>query len=108
MYCAAPGFGGEDVLAASGVEAFGESVADFGEVLAETEDHGAAAEAGSGEARAERARVHGGIHQAIERGTAYMQAVAQAGVGGEEDLAEARGVAAGPWRPPHVARGRLR
>ena len=86
-----PGSASKNVIRASGIEALDDSVADFGEVGAAAEDHGAAAEAGAGEARAQRARVHGGLHQAVERRATDLQAVAQAGVGVEKDASEACG-----------------
>jgi hypothetical protein len=74
----------------SGIEALDEAIADVGEVGAPAEDHGAAAESGAGEARADRAGGHCGIHQAIERGATDAEPVAQAGVAGEQYLPEAR------------------
>ena len=63
--------------------------AHFGEIGAAAEDHGAAAETGAGEARAEGAGGHGGIHQAVERRATDLQAVAQAGVRIQQQAAEA-------------------
>ena len=73
----------------SGIEALDQAIADFGEIGAGAQDHGAATESGAGEAGADGARSHGGVHQAIERGATDAQAIAKAGVPIEEDPAEA-------------------
>ena len=72
MYCASSRLGGKNVFLAAGIETLREAIADLGEVFAAAQDYGTTAEAGAGEARAERARVHGGLDQAVEAGTTYL------------------------------------
>ena len=108
MYSAAAGFGWKNVIRASGIEALRDSVANLGKFGAAAEDHGAAAETGAGQARAESAGVHGGLHQAVERRATDLQAIAQAGVGINKDAAEAAGVSRLAWRERRRARERPR
>jgi len=91
VYCAAPRFGGKNVIRASGVEALHQSVAHFGEIGAAAEDHRAAAEACAGQARTDRAGCHRVLYQAVQGRATDLQAIAQAGVGFEQQAAEAIG-----------------
>ena len=64
----------------------------FRDVGAAAKDDRAAAETRPGQARADGAGVHRGIHQAVQRRATDLQAIAQAGVGFQQQAAEAIGV----------------
>src|ERR1039458_2005636 len=80
-----------NVVGIAGIKALQQAIPDFLEIAPAAEDDGAATEAAPGEARAEGAGGHGGIDEAIERGTTDGEAITQAGVPGEQDAAESFG-----------------
>jgi len=76
------------VSGAAGIEALHQSRVDLGEVGAAAQDHRTAAETAAGEARAQSARIHRGFHQAVQGRATDFEAIAQAGVGREQEAAE--------------------
>ena len=89
-----PATASKTCCAIAGVKPLDEAVAHCGESASFGEDDGAAAEARARQPGPERAGIHRGLDQPVERGTAHLQAIAQTLVRVEQQLAEGRRVIA--------------